>query len=95
MSVLLDIDSSVLVILVASLAVDLIIGEWPAKIHPTVWIGNIISKISKPLPRTGSRSVICGIILALCLPTAILISTWVLLVYLKSLNQWIYILGIR
>ena len=92
MSVLLDIDSSVLVILVASLAVDLIIGEWPAKIHPTVWIGNIISKISKPLPRTGSRSVICGIILALCLPTAILISTWVLLVYLKSLNQWIYIL---
>lgn len=92
MSVLLDIDSSVLVILVASLAIDLIIGEWPAKIHPTVWIGNIISAISKPLPRTGSKSFIYGLILAICLPMTILISTWLLLAYLKNVNQWIYIL---
>ena len=92
MSVLLDIDSSVLVILVASLAIDLIIGEWPAKIHPTVWIGNIISTISKPLPRTGSKSFIYGLILAICLPMTILISTWLLLAYLKNVNQWIYIL---
>ena len=38
-----------LTILLFALAIDLLIGEFPVKLHPVVWIGNIISFFKKYL----------------------------------------------
>ncbi|ABR56289.1 cobalamin biosynthesis protein CobD [Methanococcus aeolicus Nankai-3] len=44
------------IILFLSIIIDRIFGELPEKIHPTVWIGNIISFFEKILKSTHSKN---------------------------------------
>jgi adenosylcobinamide-phosphate synthase len=43
-----------LYILPLALIIDLVIGEYPASLHPVTWIGNVISLLLKPVPKKGS-----------------------------------------
>ena len=52
-----------LTILLFALAFDLLIGEFPAKLHPVVWIGSIISFFKKYL--IGYDNKISGLILSI------------------------------
>lgn len=47
-------------IFLAALALDLLWGEVPARLHPVVWMGRSGSALAKRAPRTGLRSLVAG-----------------------------------
>ena len=63
-------------LLLAALAFDLAFGEVPTRLHPVAWIGTLIAKAVKPLPREGVRALFVGAVLALGIPSALAIGTY-------------------
>jgi adenosylcobinamide-phosphate synthase len=56
-------------ILGAALVVDWTIGEWPAAIHPVVWMGKVIGLFERVAPRAGAgRQLAFGTAMALGVP---------------------------
>jgi adenosylcobinamide-phosphate synthase len=56
-------------ILAAALLLDMLYGEYPAWLHPVVWIGNAVSLLLKAAPSNGWwRQFIFGLVLALGMP---------------------------
>lgn len=50
-----------LAVLLAALAVDALIGEPPAKLHPVVWMGTCITRFERIAPRSGPlRQLLAG-----------------------------------
>ena len=73
--------------LILSLAIDLIFGELPTKIHPVVIIGSIISFFKKIL--IGIKSRLSGLILVVCV--CIVVSVILYVIYLvSSLNMLLF-----
>lgn len=57
--------------LAAALAIDVLYGELPARVHPVVWIGRLIRAVERRLPRSGPRAeLLGGALLALGVPGA-------------------------
>jgi adenosylcobinamide-phosphate synthase len=55
--------------LVAALAIDLLLGELPARLHPVVWMGGSIRAVERRLPGSGPhRQLLAGAALALLIP---------------------------
>ncbi len=55
--------------LCAAIAIDVLLGELPARLHPVVWIGAFIRALEKRLPSSGARrQVVAGVFLALVVP---------------------------
>ena len=60
-----------LTVLALALAIDLVLGEPPAPLHPVVWIGRSIALLERVLPCSGARrQLIAGALLALLVPCA-------------------------
>jgi adenosylcobinamide-phosphate synthase len=64
-----------LLVLALALAIDLLLGELPARVHPVVWIGRSIALLERVIslgsPRGGPRLQLCaGALLALLVPCA-------------------------
>jgi adenosylcobinamide-phosphate synthase len=58
-------------ILLAALAVDLLCGELPARLHPVVWIGKTVSVLTSFAPRRGrALELAAGAAIALCIPAS-------------------------
>ncbi len=55
------IEVSLAVFLLAA-AWDLLLGEMPARVHPVVWIGNLIAFLRDRLPRTRAGGILLAII---------------------------------
>ena len=56
-------------VLVLALAIDLLLGELPAALHPVVWIGRSIALLERALPARGPRAqLLAGALLALLVP---------------------------
>ena len=72
--------------LLFALAFDLLIGEFPVKIHPVVWIGKIISFFKGLLIKYDSK--IAGLILAILV---ILISSLIVLVPMIAVKHFLYL----
>ena len=49
-----------LYLLTLAVLLDLVIGEPPARIHPTVWIGRTVSWADRLSPREGGRALLAG-----------------------------------
>lgn len=79
----------IIAILTLSIAVDLIFGELPVKIHPVVFIGKLIDFFSKYLINVKSR--ITGIILTI-LVSIITIFIFLIIMLLASFNTVIFII---
>ena len=77
-----------LTILLFALAIDLLIGEFPVKLHPVVWIGNIISFFKKYLIKYDSK--ISGLITSICV---IMVSSLIALVPLLLIKHFLYLNG--
>ncbi len=77
-----------LTILLFALAIDLLIGEFPVKLHPVVWIGNIISFFKKYLINYNSK--ISGLIISICV---IIVSSLIVLVPMLLIRHFLYING--
>ena len=75
-----------LTILLFALAIDLLIGEFPVKIHPVVWIGNIISFFKKYL--IGYDNKVSGLIIAICV---IAVSSLIVLVPMLMIKHFLYL----
>ena len=75
-----------LTILLFALAFDLLIGEFPAKLHPVVWIGNIISFFKKYL--IGYDNKISGLIVSICV---IAVSSLIVLVPMLVIKHFMYL----
>jgi adenosylcobinamide-phosphate synthase len=59
-------DTNSVLVLFAALAVDAMLGEYPARLHPVVWIGQVISALLVLAPRRGWwRQLAFGAFLAL------------------------------
>jgi adenosylcobinamide-phosphate synthase len=60
-----------LAVLALALAIDLLLGEPPALLHPVVWIGRSIAALERVLPQRGPRrQLVAGLLLALAIPGA-------------------------
>ena len=58
--------ASTLIVLAAALVVDWALGEYPAPLHPVVWIGKVIGAAMRLAPRQGRwRQMFFGALLAL------------------------------
>jgi adenosylcobinamide-phosphate synthase len=56
-------------VLAAALAIDLALGEYPARLHPVVWMGRAISTLERRAPSTGrARPFLYGLAMALFVP---------------------------
>lgn len=57
--------------LALALAIDLLFGELPARLHPVVWMGALIRRAERALPMRGARrQLLCGGLLAVLVPLA-------------------------
>lgn len=75
-----------LTILLFALAIDLLIGEFPVKLHPVVWIGSIINFFKKYLIKYDSK--LAGLIIAICV---IISSSLIVLVPMLLIKHFLYI----
>ncbi|WP_297983653.1 cobalamin biosynthesis protein [uncultured Methanobrevibacter sp.] len=73
-------------ILLFALAIDLLIGEFPVKIHPVVWVGNLINFFKGILLKHDNK--LSGFILAVCV---IILSSLIVLVPLLLIKHFLYI----
>jgi adenosylcobinamide-phosphate synthase len=57
-------------VLGSALAVDVALGEWPAALHPVVWMGKVIGLFERIAPASGSRKqLVFGAAMALVVPS--------------------------
>lgn len=70
--------------LLTALWIDILWGELPARIHPVVHMGNVISWAERRFPKTGPRrQMASGAALALLLPSAVALASYALLTSLQ------------
>jgi adenosylcobinamide-phosphate synthase len=84
-----DFQPTILLIILIALIIDILFGEFPAKIHPVVWMGKLIDILKGYL--INYRSKISGIILTFVLLITFTLATYVL-ISLSALNYILYIL---
>jgi adenosylcobinamide-phosphate synthase len=67
-----------ILVLTGAVALDLLMGEWPARLHPVVWMGGVISWLERRAP-TGPRSELAyGVGMALGVPALFAGGAWAL-----------------
>ncbi|MDR3063317.1 MAG: cobalamin biosynthesis protein [Methanobrevibacter sp.] len=79
-----------LLILILAIAIDLIFGELPSKIHPVVLIGKLISIFQKPLIKF--RNKLSGFILTICVVFSVLCMFYIILFIGFSINFILFII---
>ena len=77
-----------LTILLFALAIDLLIGEFPVKLHPVVWIGNIISFFKKYFIKYDNK--FSGLMISICV---IIFSSLIVLVPMLVIKHFLYLNG--
>jgi adenosylcobinamide-phosphate synthase len=74
-----------LYILPLALIIDLVIGEYPAFLHPVTWIGNVISLLLKPAPRKGlGFQFLYGVLIVVFTVALFTVPVFFLLYYLRD-----------
>ncbi len=81
------------VILLLSLVIDLILGEYPSFIHPVVWLGKVISLELRVIPGRVKRvQIIYGSVIVISTVALFALPVYFLLSYLKGVSPAAYIL---
>lgn len=79
-------------ILPAAVLIDLVIGEYPAPLHPVVWMGQLITWELKLAPRQGRVVQFAyGIVMVVVTMALFAIPIYYLLSYLSGINVWAYV----
>ena len=83
-----------IVAMLLAVTTDLTLGEFPAPIHPVVWIGKVISLGLRFAPRRGRRAqLIYGMAIVIFSLALFALSAYFLLSYLHGISTWAYILA--
>ncbi len=81
-----------LFVLPLALIIDLVIGEYPKRLHPVVWMGGVISMFLKVAPkRNNTVKFIYGLLIVFFTIALFGLPVYFLLVYLKSISVILYI----
>lgn len=75
-------------IIIISIIIDMILGEVPNKIHPVIYMGNLIEKLKNYLPNTKFSGFL---IIIISIFTFSVISLILLMIF-AYINQWIFII---
>lgn len=75
-------------IIVFAIIIDMIIGEVPDKIHPVIFMGNIIDKLKNYLPNTK----IAGLITIITTSFIFILISLILLTICAYINIWLFII---
>jgi adenosylcobinamide-phosphate synthase len=65
-----------LLVLAGALALDLAVGEWPARLHPVVWMGAVISWLERRAPSGRRGQLAHGALMALSVPLLFAAGAW-------------------
>ncbi|MEQ4489478.1 MAG: adenosylcobinamide-phosphate synthase CbiB [Dehalococcoides mccartyi] len=81
-------------IIVLALALDLLLGEYPAPLHPVVWLGKFISFLSRFSPSHSPKiQFIYGAFLSILTVSISFAAVFFILGYLKDFNTLLYIIA--
>ena len=82
-------------VLLVALALDLLLPELPARLHPVVWIGNAISSLARLAKNSESKALgfSWGVSVALFLPAVTAALAWLAASGLRELGPVPYVLG--
>lgn len=80
------------VILVAVL-LDLAGRELPARLHPTVWMGQTIKLVEQSAPRTRLGGLTVGTLMAVLIPLFWALSAWLAAWGMREIHPVVYLLG--
>lgn len=75
-------------IIMISVIIDMIIGEVPNKIHPVIFMGNLISKLKNYLPNTK----LSGLLIILTTNFVFVTITLLILIICAYINTWLFII---
>ena len=79
-------------ILLLALLIDLIVGEYPVGLHPTVWAGRLIELFIEPsLEFKPKVQFMYGMMVSIAVLAIFALPCWLVLEWLKSINYWVYI----
>jgi adenosylcobinamide-phosphate synthase len=72
-------------ILCGALIVDEAVGEWPAAVHPVVWMGKMVALLERASPAAGAlRQLAAGVAIAAIVPATFALVSGALLAPLRS-----------
>jgi adenosylcobinamide-phosphate synthase len=81
-----------LLVLPLAVLIDIVIGEYPARLHPVVWMGGVISLLLKVAPKKNNAvKFIYGLFIVLFTIALFGLPVYFLLVYLKAFSVILYI----
>ncbi len=72
-------------VLVVAFALDLLLGEPPASLHPVVWIGKLIAPLKRARADRPLPALALGAVYVLVVTCALTLTTWLLL---RLLAPW-------
>ena len=79
--------------LAGALMLDLLAGEYPNRLHPTVWMGVLTDKLLDFAPREGTaEQFVFGCALVLAVAGLFAVPLWFGLQWLQQWNQGVYVL---
>lgn len=79
-------------VLALALAVDLVIGEYPYRLHPVVWMGKVISAELKLAPKKNTRARFTYGVFMVCFTIALFgVPVYFLLFYIRDLSLVAYV----
>jgi adenosylcobinamide-phosphate synthase len=82
-----------LLILPLALAVDLVFGEYPRRLHPVVWLGQVISWQLKLAPRKNNKAqFVYGILIVLLTVALFTVPVYFILSYIRGVSMIVYVL---
>lgn len=81
-----------LAVLALAVLLDLVLGEVPARFHPTVWIGKTVALAERIAPKTRWGGLLAGVLMALLIPALWAIAAYFAVQGLQSLHDIAYIL---
>ena len=81
-------------ILGAAVAFDLLLGEYPARLHPVVWLGQITDRLLDFSPSTGAmRQFLYGLFVVVLVVAIFAVPAWLLLMSFRSGGGVVYVLA--
>lgn len=81
-------------ILPLAIAIDLVIGEYPARLHPVMWMGGVISLLLKRAPRRDAARFLYGAFMVCFCLALFSLPAYFLLLYIKGFSTPAYVIAV-
>jgi adenosylcobinamide-phosphate synthase len=76
-------------VLLGALALDLLVGEPPAKLHPVVWMGKLQAALRRRAPARPAPAFVYGALMAIAGPVVFGGGAWFVLEHVHGLPGWL------